>query len=59
MSIKEKYQTIMGNYNRSIQSNGEVTLPKEWREEQGVGQGDTVAIREKDDGTLEIVPPPK
>jgi AbrB family looped-hinge helix DNA binding protein len=42
---------------RTVQQKGEVTLPKEWRDAQGVEAGDEVAIREREDGRLEIIPP--
>lgn len=42
---------------RTVQQKGEVTLPKGWRDEHGVKHGDEVAIREMDDGSLEIIPP--
>jgi AbrB family looped-hinge helix DNA binding protein len=52
-----EYQTIVNSDSRTVQAKGEVTLPKEWREEHGVEPEDVVAVKETDDGRLEIIPP--
>ena len=36
----------------TIQENGQVTLPAEWREKYGLKKGDLVTFRETDDGLL-------
>ncbi len=36
----------------SIQENGQVTLPSEWREKYGLKKGDAVAFVETDQGLL-------
>ena len=36
----------------TIQENGQVTLPAEWREKYGLKKGDLVTFQETDDGLL-------
>lgn len=58
-------EDLMGTWERSVVgmdgegSTGGVSLPAEWRRENNVDIGDNVALRETDDGTLEVVPPEK
>lgn len=47
---------IMNGHSRTIQKKGEITLPKEWRDENGLQPGDGVALLETEDGTLEVHP---
>lgn len=50
-------QAIMNSDRRAVQTRGLVTLPKGWRDEHGIEDGDEVIVREADDGTLEIIAP--
>lgn len=55
------YEILMSGWRRSIQEVGGgsrgTTLPAEWLEEKGIELGDKVAMRERDDGVLEVHPP--
>jgi len=51
------HEAIVNGNSRTVQQKGEVTLPKEWCDDHGVEPGDEVALRETDDGTLEVIPP--
>lgn len=51
------YQEIVNGDSRRVQRDGVITLPKEWREQHGVAKGDTLALRETEDGSLEVIPP--
>lgn len=52
-----KYEVIMNGDARAVGPKGEMTLPKEWRDEHGVEAGDRVAVHETEDGRLEVLPP--
>jgi len=52
-----KYEIAMNGDARKVQSKGEVTLPKQWRDDHGIEHGDDVVFYEHDDGTLEVIPP--
>lgn len=41
---------------RTVSPNGQVTLPKEWREERGIEAKDQVAVIPTEEGTLEVIP---
>lgn len=51
------HKLFMNGDIRSVQSKGEVVLPKEWREEHDVVKGDRVVFFEEDDGRLVVIPP--
>jgi AbrB family looped-hinge helix DNA binding protein len=40
----------------TIQENGQITLPIEWREKYGLKKGDLVSFVETDDGSLKVIP---
>src|SRR5258708_12935798 len=40
----------------TIQENGQITLPREWREKLGLKKGDIVSYVETSDGNLVILP---
>lgn len=59
MAARNEYQNIVNGDGRTVQSKGEVTLPKAWRDKHGVEPGDIVAVKQTDDGRLEVIAPPQ
>jgi AbrB family looped-hinge helix DNA binding protein len=51
------YEAIANGESRIVQSKGEMTLPKEWRDKHEIEHGDLVAMVETDEGRLEVIPP--
>ena len=42
----------MGKRDSTIQENGQITLPVEWRRRYGLKKGDVVVFKETEDGLL-------
>jgi len=57
MGVRNIYEAIVHGDSRSVGPKGEIVLPKEWRDEQGVTKDDEVAVRRREDGRLEVIPP--
>jgi AbrB family looped-hinge helix DNA binding protein len=52
--MKGRYMETQRIY--ALQENGQITLPRTWRERYGLKKGDVLTFEETPDGALKVVP---